>query len=739
MCGVLFDDVPMCGVILDRDDQAVAINEMFETVMGPLYKFANFAFTLAAATEVGKSDLLAAVKAVRAGAAARKRIRNVETLMLAGESGLPVKAHFDWFIGRGKDKGTVILMGDPCSDDIVHKRAKDSELVDFFQNAPIALHWLSGTGHVMWANQTELDILGYTAEEYIGQPIMKFCPDEEDLVYEIFKTLGSGNTIKDVPVRFRSKAGKIIPLLIDSNVAYKVEESGEKVFNHTRCFIRDDTGRRVRQARGEAKLREAKLTQQLFDAYASRTLHMVATPCHVVQQSLDLALANIDDLGNKLDPAVANEIASIGELISDSATQIAELSRLVADAGDAMRFEQGQLLETIPEPLSLRAACHSALERISSKVQDGVEITCSHDAGPTVCGIDGHILNRVLDQLLGKAADETPPTGAIRLSVAHISEPSGARVRFEVCNRGPGLPSLNNVSQLGFRTLSGTFAHDPTALEEHGPQAEAAIDAAETERQLLVDQLSYNAKADSLKVGFCLSYGLVRSMGGELCADSELGETRFSFSLPAADATSEAAAESYTVMLPGGSAVNAPIKAAGLPAGLKSACPSPHNPRRTLSPDAQPSEPSLSIMEATSSDVASRGLKALDSPHVLVVEDTPTAANILCLLLKKLGCTTDRAENGQLAIDMLRGSTEGLYDLVLMDLRMPVMDGFEATRIIKEEKLTEALVVALTAEDSLDVRKRCADLGFDGFYSKPMSFAMLTQMIVEKLGLVLKG
>ena len=89
------------------------------------------------------------------------------------------------------------------------------------------------------------DVLGYTAEEYIGQPIMKFCPDEEELVLEIFKTLGSGNIIKDVPVRFRTKAGKIVPLLIDSNVAYKVDEKGEKAFNHTRCFIRDDTGRHV--------------------------------------------------------------------------------------------------------------------------------------------------------------------------------------------------------------------------------------------------------------------------------------------------------------------------------------------------------------------------------------------------------------------------------------------------------------------------------------------------------------
>jgi hypothetical protein len=47
----------------------------------------------------------------------------------------------------------------------MEQRAKDAELVDYFQNAPIALHWLSGEGIILWANQTELDVLGYTEEE----------------------------------------------------------------------------------------------------------------------------------------------------------------------------------------------------------------------------------------------------------------------------------------------------------------------------------------------------------------------------------------------------------------------------------------------------------------------------------------------------------------------------------------------------------------------------------------------
>ena len=114
------------------------------------------------------------------------------------------------------------------------------------------MHWLNGDGTVLWANQTELNILGYAPEEYIGQQIMDFCPDERELVLEIFKQLGSGNAIADVPVRFRTKDGKLVHLLIDSNVAYNPDGS----FGHTRCFIRDDTARKIRDARTQLLLVE---------------------------------------------------------------------------------------------------------------------------------------------------------------------------------------------------------------------------------------------------------------------------------------------------------------------------------------------------------------------------------------------------------------------------------------------------------------------------------------------------
>ena len=263
--------LPLCMVSLNRADfHPIAVNEMFEGLIGPLFKFANTDFVCAASDDKcsdARCRFRSAIEDVVSGNSERGRVRGIEMVTLAGDSGFPIRKLFDWFISCTDE--AIILLGDPCSEQDVAKSDKDSELIDFFQNAPIALHWLSGEGKVLWANQTELNVLGYTKEEYIGQPIMKFCPDEEELVLEIFKQLGSGNAIRDVPVRFRTKDGKIVHLLIDSNVKYETDGS----FGHTRCFIRDDTGRKIREAKASLLLEETKRSLKMLDNFMARSLH----------------------------------------------------------------------------------------------------------------------------------------------------------------------------------------------------------------------------------------------------------------------------------------------------------------------------------------------------------------------------------------------------------------------------------------------------------------------------------
>jgi len=738
----ILDASPLCALALGSDGKALAANAAFVDLMGPLFKFSGYEFAESAATEDGKTKLKVAIASVRAGIAPRERLRNLEMLTLAGEAGLPIKSHFDWFIGPGSAAGEIILFGDPCSDDLLEQREKDAELIDFFQNAPIALHWLSGTGHVMWANQTELDVLGYTAKEYIGQPIMKFCPDEEELVLEIFKTLGSGNIIKDVPVRFRTKAGKIVPLLIDSNVAYKVDELGEKAFNHTRCFIRDDTGRRVREARVEALLNETQRSLKLLDAFVSRTLHLVRTPCHVVQTSLGLLMSNLQQLERRLPSDEQPFLSETRGLLEASATQLTEVSELISDASDVMRFDQGAVLQTVPVVLPLSALGRACVDEAKTLAKRGVEVVFELAAGPSVVSIDAKVLHRAVRHLLRNAAQATPAGGRIVLRVNHVDQAAswtghagGTRLRFEVSDTGSGIPSeAPNVFQ---RFYPGPV---PKPTAEGAPQdvtEEKIVEA----REKLESSLSFSSsKTSGLGIGLNLTYSLVRALGGELRCESSYGDTRFWFTVPVTDAQTHAAASSY---LAGGpvSPEAAPLKynwdsITGTGSSTSS------DPDVKSSSSSSDSESSLRRFidvptrkkSVAASCVANQGLKAIDPPHVLVVEDTEMCAVVVRMLLSKLGCSSEHAIHGKEAVRMLEQAEPGLYSLVLMDLRMPVMDGFEATRIIKQELKLDVPVVALTADESFDIRDKCITAGCSDFTHKPLKYDVLSSMLEKFTG-----
>lgn len=127
------------------------------------------------------------------------------------------------------------------------------EFEDFFENGAVALHCVGSGGQVVRANQAELELLGYTREEYIGQHISDFHADPP-VIDDILMRLSRGETLERYPARLLTKSGDIRHVLISSNVFYR-----DGQFVHTRCFTIDVTERHLAEValqQSESRWRE---------------------------------------------------------------------------------------------------------------------------------------------------------------------------------------------------------------------------------------------------------------------------------------------------------------------------------------------------------------------------------------------------------------------------------------------------------------------------------------------------
>jgi len=177
-------------------------------------------------------------------------------------------------------------------------------LAEFFENAALGLLWIGPDGVVLRVNQTELDLLGYSRDEYVGRHIAQFHVDP-DAIIEILARLVRGETVDAWEARLRAKDGSIKHVLMAANV---LRENGR--FVHTRCFTRDITDRR----RMEEARREADLLQHVA-SLAHAAAHEINNPLAVINGSVDLIARTV---GAEMAPrieACRESIARIAEIL----------------------------------------------------------------------------------------------------------------------------------------------------------------------------------------------------------------------------------------------------------------------------------------------------------------------------------------------------------------------------------------------------------------------------------------
>ena len=115
------------------------------------------------------------------------------------------------------------------------------------------------------------------------------------------------------------------------------------------------------------------------------------------------------------------------------------------------------------------------------------------------------------------------------------------------------------------------------------------------------------------------------------------------------------------------------------------------------------------------------------SRTIMVVDDEQDIREMMRVLLEEDGYCVLEAENGQQAVELAQSESP---DLILMDLSMPVLDGFAATRRLREiTKPAELPIIAVTAHDTPEHRTSASDAGINEYLTKPIDFAKLDQLL----------
>ena len=128
-----------------------------------------------------------------------------------------------------------------------------------------------------------------------------------------------------------------------------------------------------------------------------------------------------------------------------------------------------------------------------------------------------------------------------------------------------------------------------------------------------------------------------------------------------------------------------------------------------------------------------RSQRVRDRRHVLLAEDNLVNQKVACKTLEKFGLRVDVVADGQAAVEAWR---TGRYDLIFMDCQMPVLDGYEATRAIRNEEGNGAHIpiIALTAHAMKGADEQCTAAGMDDYLTKPMDRTLLQACIDRWLG-----
>lgn len=519
----------------------------------------------------------------------------------------------------------------------------------------------------------------------------------------------------------------------------------------------------------EKARQEAEHANKAKSEFLSNMSHDIRTPMNAIVGMTAIATANLDD---------RDQVQNCLKKITLSSKH---LLGLINDVLDMSKIESGKMTLAMDQ-VSLREVMDSIVGIVQPQIRmKNQNFSVSiHDISTENVYCDSVRLNQVLLNLLSNAIKFTPDGGSIQIALYEEASPLGdehVRIHLSVKDNGIGMtPEFQTKIFDSFTREDSARVHrtEGTGLgmaitkyivdamggtieveSELGKGSEFKVtldmekaDIPETEmilpdwNMLVVDddqELCDSAVASLKSIGVNAEYTLDGESAVKMVLERRAQRNDYhiilmDWKLPGIDGLETARRirhsleDDIPILLISAydwSEIEEEAKEAGITGFIskplfKSTLYHGLRPFADLAPEEQPPE-----QEAF--DLTGR--------HILLAEDNELNWEIAHDLLEELGLELDWAENGQLALDMFQKAAPGHYDAILMDIRMPVMNGYEATQAIRalDRPDKDLPIIAMTADAFAEDVKRCLDAGMNAHVAKPIDVKEVAKLLEKFL------
>ena len=619
--------------------------------------------------------------------------------------------------------------------------ARERELSDFLENAPQAMHSVGSDGRILWANQFELDLLGYTAAEYVGHQISEFIVDAEGSTAMLGR-LREGRTLTEEPARIRCKDGSAREVLITSNVQWE-----DGAFIYSRCFMRDVTD----QKRTEQALREVEERAEKGQAWLAAIVE--SSDDAIVSKSLDSRINSWNEGAVRLFGYSANEV--IGKPITiiipqelqheeqEILAKIRQGKRIehfetTRVAKDGRRIEVSLTISPIFNRSGQVIGVSKSARDISDRKRMEELLRAADRRKDEFLAMLGHELRnplapiRNVTEVLRKSGDANP---------AH--EPLYAMLERQVQHMTRLLDDLLDVSRISqgkikfkhevidFRTVVAR-AVEATAPAIDNRRHRLSVSVPENELpivgdlvrlvQMLTNLLNNAARYTPEDGAISLTVGRVGETVEVRVKDNGAGI--------AADMLPRV----FDLFVQAHETLRQSQEGMGIGLTLVRNIVEHHagSVRAVSKGPGQGSEFIVSLpladtaaVAATRSPVREKAEVPATPSRILLVDDNRDLSESLATLLRLNGHEVAVAPDGMSALQMIEKVSP---DVALIDIGLPGMSGYELAHRLRSNGCV-ARLIAVTGYGGEEERQRSLDAGFDDHFVKPIEPALLDQAV----------